>query len=632
MATLALALGWAGCVDGGDDPTPTPTSTTEQADWSRGVCDSPGVNPKQLRPNDCRPPAEVQGASHVYLVYWGWRSDPDNDIPTIETFLRYAGGSRYLNTVTQYEGAPTGPNGSKIVDPSARITAGPSPTLPVSGGLLVDTWHDPVAVYNTGDAGSDGSYPRDRAAAVAEVIKAIDHFVSAGTMQPYDPNAIIVILNPKYDATNATREWPSFEGGYHDSVGGSGSNQIAFVEMPYPSATSGSTTALMTHDLAHELLETMTDPYRDPAPAGKTLGPKTGWYGAINLSTSATENENADYCNDGTIEFEFVQLGPNPADVFSFPSSWSNSALGGGGTCARSYTTAWESYRSASDGNLWFQTSVRSWGTAFPPTKITGALDAALSGNGRTDVVAIDQSKYLVHGYTSDSGWSWSWDSLGLPYGSTAYSWSKPSIAASGYAQLDVYALARSRYGSYLRHLPIRGGAVGGWNTISTPFTATSAPTAVSPRPGWMDVFVPDTTGLIQHGRATDGSGNPPSFSPLPPPAARLVDYPDATSWSNGRWDLVQVDANGAVEHTEGDEEIGWNGWGWDVWKHPMWDSGRMFKHVTMTQLGDHRLRFEATDDVGNLWTATYDWVYLTPWNRVDQPSTWLPGTALTSR
>ena len=64
--------------------------------------------------------ALVMTAPKVYIVYWGWGdrspfctvncfSDPQNEIPILESYLKNVGGTKWLNTVTQYYQNPSTP-------------------------------------------------------------------------------------------------------------------------------------------------------------------------------------------------------------------------------------------------------------------------------------------------------------------------------------------------------------------------------------------------------------------------------------------------------------------------------------------------------------------------------------------
>src|SRR5579863_8289756 len=64
----------------------------------------------------------VQNAPRVYVVFWGWTSDPHGEQPYLTRFLSSVGGTSWLSTVNQYSGAGW------------------------TGDLLAGTWSDSASV------------------------------------------------------------------------------------------------------------------------------------------------------------------------------------------------------------------------------------------------------------------------------------------------------------------------------------------------------------------------------------------------------------------------------------------------------------------------------------------------------
>src|ERR1700730_811792 len=83
-----------------------PAATKAQiASSSQHVSRVPGV----VSPNTTTAPlvyrgGPVQNTPMVYLVFWGWTSDPSGEKPYLINFLSSIGGSPWLNTVIQYGG------------------------------------------------------------------------------------------------------------------------------------------------------------------------------------------------------------------------------------------------------------------------------------------------------------------------------------------------------------------------------------------------------------------------------------------------------------------------------------------------------------------------------------------------
>jgi serine protease len=98
----------------------------------------------------------VENAPRVFVVYWGWTSDPSGEKPYLSSLLSSVGGSSWLSTVGQYGGGDT-------------------------GNLLAGTWADSASVPTR---------PTD-AQVQAEARKAAGHF---GTGTSY--NVEIVVATP----------------------------------------------------------------------------------------------------------------------------------------------------------------------------------------------------------------------------------------------------------------------------------------------------------------------------------------------------------------------------------------------------------------------------------------------------
>jgi hypothetical protein len=223
----------------------------------------------------------VQTAPHIYVVYWGstWNNgtgDPNGVRAYYNAFLGVIGGSRWLNSQTQY----TQSNGQHVGNAAGSFI-----------GSYVDTSSTP---------------PRrpGQSALAAEAAKAAAHF------NDYSANASYIVATP-HGVT------PSGFGtqycAYHSSTSTS-HGTIAWTNEPYipaagASCGAGSVNSPGTLDGVsivggHEQAETETDPF-----------PNSGW-----LDSSGAET--GDKC-------AWIQLENNP-NAGGYPTQplWSNSANG----------------------------------------------------------------------------------------------------------------------------------------------------------------------------------------------------------------------------------------------------------------------------------------------------------------
>jgi hypothetical protein len=228
----------------------------------------------------------VQTAPKLYVVFWGsgWNSssgDPNGVMPVLKSFFAAIGGSKWLNSVTQYT-----QSGGTHVGNAGNILA----------GSYVDTTSSPLPVPLDSDI-------------AAEAVKAAAHFgdysASASYVVALPHNTIPIGFMAEYCA-------------WHSSTAAAGGT-IAYTNLPYmPDAGSscgqGTVNTPGTLDgvsivAGHEQGETETDPQ-----------PSTGW-------VDASGSENGDKC-------AWTGLENNP-NAGGFPTQplWSNAGM----TCAQSY-------------------------------------------------------------------------------------------------------------------------------------------------------------------------------------------------------------------------------------------------------------------------------------------------------
>jgi serine protease len=192
----------------------------------------------------------VETAPKVYVVYWGWTSDPSGEQTYLNNFLSSVGGTSWLSTVKQYgAGSPS--------------------------GLLGGTWSDSASVP---------SHPSD-SNIQAEAAKAAGHF-GTGTSD----NVEIVVATP---TGHSTRGFGTQWCAYHGAV--SSDPNVTYTDLPYMTdagTSCGANSVRSTLDgvsivEGHELAETITDPLLNAwyDSSGAEIGDKCAW---INLSTITT--------------------------------------------------------------------------------------------------------------------------------------------------------------------------------------------------------------------------------------------------------------------------------------------------------------------------------------------------------
>lgn len=195
----------------------------------------------------------VETAPEVFVVYWGWTSDPSGEQARLQSFLTDVGGSSWLSTVSQYGGGHT-------------------------GNLLAGTWSDSASVPNR---------PTD-SQVQAEAAKAAGHFGS-GTSD----NVEIVVATP---TGHSERGFGTRWCAYHGAV--SSDPNITYTYLPYmtdagascgENSVNGGSAGLLdgvTIVEGHELAETITDPLLNAwfDSSGAEIGDKCAWISLQNTS------------------------------------------------------------------------------------------------------------------------------------------------------------------------------------------------------------------------------------------------------------------------------------------------------------------------------------------------------------
>ncbi|MBO0883902.1 MAG: hypothetical protein J2P17_26935 [Mycobacterium sp.] len=210
-----------------------------------------GVSP-MLAGNLINHGGPVQTAPVVYVVFWGWVSDPSGEQPYLTNFLSSVGGTSWLSSVNQY--------GSS------------------SNSRLGGTWSDTASVPTR---------PTD-SQIQAEASKASTHFGTGTSL-----NVQIVVATPTGHSTSGFgTQWCA----YHGAV--SSRPNITYTDLPYmtdagSSCGKGSVNSPGTLDgvsivEGHELAEAITDPLLNAwyDASGQENGDKCAWTRLHNITTS----------------------------------------------------------------------------------------------------------------------------------------------------------------------------------------------------------------------------------------------------------------------------------------------------------------------------------------------------------
>lgn len=213
---------------------------------------SPGLQPAIITGPLINGGGPVQTSPIVYIVFWGWTSDPSGEQTYLKDFLSTVGGTPWLNTVTQYSSAgnPTALYGGSWSD---------STTIPAS--------------------------PTD-AQIQAEALSAATHF-SVGT----SVNVQIVVATP---TGHSTAGFGTSFCAYHGAI--SADPNVTYTNLPYmtdagsacgANSVSGPLDGVSIVE-GHELAESITDPllnaWKDAG--GNELGDKCAWTDLSDISTS----------------------------------------------------------------------------------------------------------------------------------------------------------------------------------------------------------------------------------------------------------------------------------------------------------------------------------------------------------
>jgi hypothetical protein len=249
----------------------------------------------------------VETAPKIYLVLWGsqWNNnDPSGEATILENFYKGAGGSSWLDSVTQYcQGVASG---TFFCNGAGTAAGNPS-------GIFAGVWADNLA--------SAPSRPSQSQLA-AEAVNAAAHFLNKSATS----NASVQYVIATASGNNA-RGFGTQYCAWHSSTSSSYGN-IAYTNLPYITDAGAScganfnglgADAGITIVGGHEMAETITDQF-----------PSSGW-----LDSGGAENgDKCAWISSGQGASANVALSTG---TFPVQSLWSNAFNSGAGGCVLSY-------------------------------------------------------------------------------------------------------------------------------------------------------------------------------------------------------------------------------------------------------------------------------------------------------
>ncbi len=223
----------------------------------------------------------VQAVPELYIVWWGWTSDPHGEQPYLLNFLNSIGSSSWLSTVLQYGGGPT--------------------------PLVLGTWSDGRAIP---------AAPTD-AQIQAEGVRAAHHFGITASV-----NDEVIVATPTGHSSPAT--FAAGDCSYHGHL--SAMPNLTYTDFPYMSdagttcgenLVNGGTAGVLdgvSIIAGHELAESITDPLANAwyDASGNEVADKCQWYDLTDITT-------------GLGTFAVQPLWSNAANACtpSWPGGWS---------------------------------------------------------------------------------------------------------------------------------------------------------------------------------------------------------------------------------------------------------------------------------------------------------------------
>lgn len=249
----------------------------------------------------------VETAPKIYLVLWGsqWNNnDPSGEAAILTSFYQSAGGSSWMNSVTQYcQGVASG----TVFCNGAGQAAGNQTNI------YAGIWYD--------NASAAPSRPRQSQIA-AEAVNAAAHFGNTTAASNASVQYVIATATG-----NNSQGFKTSYCAYHSSTSSSAGN-VAYTNLPYMTdggASCGANFNGLGPDAGitivggHEMAETETDQF-----------PNGGW-----LDSGGAENgDKCAWISSGQGASADVTMSGN---TFPVQSLWSNAFNGGGGGCVLSF-------------------------------------------------------------------------------------------------------------------------------------------------------------------------------------------------------------------------------------------------------------------------------------------------------
>jgi hypothetical protein len=249
----------------------------------------------------------IETTPRIYLVLWGsqWNNnDPSGESAILQSFYNGAGGSKWLNSVTQYcQGVASG----TFFCNGAGTAAGNPPSI------LAGVWAD--------NASTAPSRPRQSQLA-AEAVKAAQHF--GNTTASRNASVQYVIATSHGNSANG---FGTQYCAWHSSTSSTVGN-VAYTNLPYLTDAGAScganfnglgAKAGITIVGGHEMAETITDQF-----------PNGGW-----LDSGGAENgDKCAWISSGQGASANVSLSTG---TFPVQSLWSNAFNSGAGGCVLSF-------------------------------------------------------------------------------------------------------------------------------------------------------------------------------------------------------------------------------------------------------------------------------------------------------
>ncbi|GAC1417094.1 MAG: hypothetical protein NVSMB57_12250 [Actinomycetota bacterium] len=250
----------------------------------------------------------VETAPKIYLVTWGWTSDPSGELPYLQNFYSGVGGSSWNNSVTQYcQNVPTGTINCAGIS-GAQFAGNPANFY---AGLWQDTSTPPSQPTQSQLAG--------------EATRAAAYFGNTTSSSNASVQYVVATATGKSSSGFGTQYCA-----WHSSTS-STYGTIAYTNLPYMTdagascgqnfVNSGSAGTLDGVSIVggHELAETETDQF-----------PNGGWL-------DSNGKENGDKCawiSSGQGASQNITLSTG---TFAVQSLWSNAFNSGAGGCVISY-------------------------------------------------------------------------------------------------------------------------------------------------------------------------------------------------------------------------------------------------------------------------------------------------------